>query len=277
MMKKFRNTLVLTCLSFFTSNNLFAGPTVALIAADKSSHVCKVGTYLGTNLLSGTSTFNKLVDFKTTNFQNDNAVDFKSNFFDSFDFGLHFGYTRFFDRKYGWNVFDVKGGYSKFAKFFNIEKNEDNKENKNTMEYSGLSIDILTGFAYNFKENGLDFEEGNQYGDRIVVNINGGINLNLRSFEIQGEAAFKSKYLDAIFADSSQLVRAILEPSVEIVYKNGFLLKAGLNMGYFGPWKAEKSLEENFLMEENKFKKLPDTFSLAPMVELGWDFSALIN
>ncbi|MDR2401932.1 MAG: hypothetical protein LBD32_00475, partial [Cytophagales bacterium] len=260
--------------SFFVNNDFFAtGPTVALIAADQSSHVCHIGPYIGWNVLSGTGTFNKLVEFKDESFNIINAKekpDFNANWL-NYNVGIQFGYTRFFDRCYGWNVLDVKGGYNQYANFF--VKNKD----KNSFNYSGLSVDVLTGIAFNLWEDGLDFEEGNQYGNRFVINANGGVNFNFCSFMIKGEPAFTEKFLDVHFAETSQLLKVIVEPSVEWVLRNGFFARGAINIGYFGPWKAEKNRSHEFYLKENKIEKLPDTFSFAPTIGFGWDFSALIN
>lgn len=269
-MKKFRYTLAIACFSFAAVNSL-ASPKIELIASDESSHVCKIGVFGGWNALSGTSTFKKLVDFQLSSFAAGNYdVKFKADWL-NYNAGLHLGYTRFFNRKWGWNVLDIKGGYNKYATYY-VASNR-----KNSFTYSGFIVDILSGVAYNFKKDGLDFEEGNQFGDRLVLNINGGINLNFCSFTIKGEEGFTDQHIDARYDGTTQLLRAVLEPSLEWVAQNGFLAKTAINMSYFGPWKAQKDQAEDFYIEKNKVQKLPHTFSLAPMIELGWDFSALIN
>ena len=283
-MKKFRNVLAFACLSFFVNKNFFAaGPTVELIAADQSSHVCKIGAYCVWNVLSGTGTFNKLVKFRTESFQiAKNNVEFKADWL-NYNAGIQFAYTRFFNRRIGWNVLDVKGGYNQYATYSLPEKNSGKGDKKNTsniknsLNYSGLSFDVLSGVAINLWEDGLDFEEGNQFGNRFVFNFNAGVNFNLCSFSIKGEPAFKEKFLEAHFADTSQLLRILFEPSAEWVLRNGFYSRVGYNFTFLGPWKAERRRDKDFSLKENKTEKLGGTVSFAPMLGFGWDFSALIN
>lgn len=275
-MKKFHYALALAGFSFVTNKSFAAGPTVELIAADESSHVCKTGFYGGWNSLSGTSIFEKLVEFQTEKFQNSRKkLKFKSNWW-NYNFGLHFDYTYFFDRKWGWNVIDFKGGYNQYATY-RVDEGKNVKNSANTFSYNGFSFDVMTGVAYNFKRDGLDFEEGNQFGNRLVFNFNVGLNINLSSFSIKGEPAFTQEFLPAHFDGTTQWWRAVAEPSLEWVGRNGFLAKGALNINYFGPWNAEKRQDEDFDLIKNKVQKLSDTFSIAPTVEFGWDFSALIN
>ena len=273
-MKKFRYALTVACLSFFTRNNnsLASGPTIELIASDESSHVCKIGIFTGWNALSGTSTFNKLVDFQTTKNQtvNNENLKFKSNWL-NYNAGLHFGYTRFFNRQWGWNVFDIRGGYNRYATYSAVNSPE------NSLTYHGFIVDVMSGVAYNFKKDGLDFEEGNQFGDRLVLNFNGGINFNFCSFTIKGKPDFTENHLDAFYDGTTQWWRIVFEPSLEWIARNGFLAKFATNMNYLGPWKSEKNQADEFYLPKNKVQKLPGTISIAPTVELGWDFSALIN
>ncbi len=264
-------------------NKLFAaGPTVELIAYDQSSHVGKIGVYGGWNMLSGTSAFNKLVEFKTEIFQNTrDKKEFQANW-GNFNFGLQAGYTHFFNQKWGWNVLDIKGGYSKFATFV-LQSEADNQasqgdeEIENTFKFGGLSFDVLTGLAINFLKDGLDFEEGNQYGHRFVLNFNVGVNFNLEHFDIDGDTAFKETYLDAHFDGTTKPWKLIFEPSIEFVARFGLFTRLALHTTYFGPWESERRRDADFSAKENKTESLPNTLGFAPTLELGWDFSALIN
>lgn len=270
-MKNFRYAIISTCFAFFTHNNSIASPKIELIASDESSHVCKIGVFAGWNALSGTQTFSKLVEFQKSKFPTTSKnPKFKSDWL-NYNTGLHFGYTRFFDRNWGWNVLDTRGGYNKYATYSVVDNT------KNSFTYKGFFVDVMSGIAYNFKKDGLDFEEGNQFGNRLVLNFNAGINFNFCSFAIKGNPDFTAEFLDAHYDGTTQGWRIVCEPSIEWVKNNGFLAKMALNMNFLGPWKSEKNQAEEFLLPKNKVQKLPDTFSIAPTIEFGWDFSALIN